>query len=154
MVINKQSDWDKTFLLMAELIAERHSKDPSRKVGAVLARESYPLSFGYNGFVRGYPDKAEYLNDRETKLSLIIHAEHNAILNAVRNHINIQDATLYTTLHPCFECAKVIAQSGIKRVVTYDDNYSDDSSWIKSFEASKDLFDKTFVTLMFYKRNS
>lgn len=108
--------WDRDYVDLAMWWADRKSKDPSTKVGAIIARSDRTiLSMGYNGFPRGVFDTPERYNDRELKYKLVVHAEANAILAAG----TIPSAcTLYSTLFPCNECAKMIIQAGIKRVIS------------------------------------
>lgn len=109
------ADWDTRFLELAQHVSG-WSKDPSTKVGAVIANEQHQvLSIGYNGFPRGVEDRMSRYNDRDTKLLFVAHAERNALDNAF---VDVRGATLYTSLCPCNECAKSIIQKGIKRVVT------------------------------------
>lgn len=143
-----QEKWDITFLKQALLVAERHSKDTT-KVGALIARESYPLSFGYNGIIRGYPDFG--LEDRTKKLTYTEHAEKNALFNALRNNINIVGSTMYCTRFPCHECTKAIIQSGIKRIV-YIEDYGTDK-WRESVEASLDMTRKCEIQLVSYAKD-
>lgn len=92
------------------------SKDPSTKVGAVLADGKHVLSHGYNGFPHTCEDKEEWLNDRETKYKLVTHAEVNAIFNS---KVPVAGSTVYTyPLPPCAACAGILAAAGIKRVVS------------------------------------
>ena len=113
---------------LAKLIAS-WSKDPSTKVGAVLAQNNQILSTGYNGFPRYVDDTEERLTNREVKLGFTVHAEVNAILFADRP--SIVDATLYTWPLPCcIRCAAIVAQSGIKRVVS--PSIAEDSRWYAS----------------------
>ena len=109
------ANWDIRFIELAQHVAQ-WSKDPSTKVGAVIANDQHQvLSLGYNGFPRGVEDRMSRYNDRETKLLFVAHAERNALDNAF---VDVRGATLYTSLCPCNECAKSIIQKGIKRVVT------------------------------------
>lgn len=115
------SKWDKRFLELAKHVST-WSKDAT-KVGAVIVdpETRSVVSIGYNGFARGVEDTEERLMDRETKLKLIVHAEHNAILNSVGS-VRGYDMYVYPTMMvpPCCpECSKAIAQSGIKRVLSY-----------------------------------
>ena len=110
--------WDKRFLGLAREVSS-WSKDPSTKVGAVLADGKHVVSVGYNGFPSTCEDKQEWNDDRETKYRLVIHAEANAIANA-RGPVG--GLTLYTyPLCPCRDCARLIAGHGIKRVVSQVD---------------------------------
>lgn len=108
--------WHRRFLKQADEAAS-WSKDPSRKVGAVIIRPDRTfVSLGYNGFARGVDDSEERYNDREVKLSLVVHAEENAIITAKES---LEGYTLYCTLLPCSRCAGVIINAGIKRVVVW-----------------------------------
>ena len=118
--------WDEYFMGLAHLSAMR-SKDPNTQVGAVIVSEDRRVaSIGYNGFPNGCSDD-EFPWDRsgdflDTKYPYVVHAEPNAILNATSDLTN---ATLYVTLFPCNECAKLIIQSGIKEIVYVSDKYQD-----------------------------
>jgi len=105
--------WQKRFYTLAEHIAQ-WSKDPSTKVGAVIAdARRRVVSVGYNGFPRHVRDSPERYEDRQTKYSLVVHAEANAILNAPRP---VNECALFITFSPCSACAKMIVQSGIIQV--------------------------------------
>ena len=115
--------WDESYMRLAEDIAECRSKDPSTQVGACMAsKDNKPLSLGYNGAPKGWSDDdfpwgKSGDDDTKKKYKFVVHAERNAILNAPGGTVSLQGATLYTTLYPCSECAKEIAQSGISRLV-------------------------------------
>lgn len=124
--------WDDFFMQVAELMSTR-SKDPSTKVGAVIVDHSRRLlGTGYNGFPRGVADHPSRYEDKAVKYKLVVHAEANAILNAVKS---VQGMTLYATKFPCSECAKLIVQSGISHVVTNPP--STDGKWAEDAEFSK-----------------
>ena len=124
------------------LLASLRSKDPSTQVGAYIVRDNKPLSIGYNGLTVGMNDDEFYWDSRgektgdiyTTKNPYVAHAEANAILNYKGDLTN---ATIYVTLFPCNECAKLIIQAGIKEVVYLCDKYANTDSVI----ASKKLFD-------------
>ena len=122
---------------MARVTATR-SKDPSTKVGAIVVKGKRIIATGYNGFPKNIEDKPEWLNDREMKYRLVIHAEMNAILIAQEYGLDLSKCDIYCTLLPCFECAKAIASAGIKSV-----KYLDDSNprLQESFEMTRKLFD-------------
>jgi dCMP deaminase len=120
--------WDQHFLALAVQVA-RMSKDPSTKVGAVIVGpEREVLSTGFNGLPRGIADSEARLNDRETKLKLVVHAEMNAILNAARNGIRLKGSTLYLAATdisgaewggpPCTRCCVESIQAGIVEIVS------------------------------------
>ena len=110
--------WHIRFLKIAKEIST-WSKDPSSKIGAVIVNDDRRiLATGYNGFPRGIEDSDERLNDREEKYPRIIHAELNALMNALYNGVSVKDATLYVYGLPiCSDCTKSVIQSGIKHVV-------------------------------------
>lgn len=109
------AEWDERFISLARYIADKWSKDPSTKVGAVLVDpRRNVIGTGYNGFPRGVDDASERLNDRDTKYEFTVHAEMNAILTASASALG---ATLYCSHPPCASCTKHAIQVGIKRIV-------------------------------------
>ena len=117
--------WDEYFMGVAMLSGMR-SKDPNSQVGAcIVSDDNKILSMGYNGFPKGCSDDEfpwERVGDfLETKYPYVVHAEPNAILNSTNK---LDNATLYVTLFPCNECAKLIIQSGIKEIVYVSDKYN------------------------------
>ncbi len=122
-------DWDTYFMGVAKLSAMR-SKDPNTQVGACIVNQKKRIvGIGYNGFPIGIDDDVypwqsdgDFLN---TKYPYVVHAEPNAILNAT---VSLDGATLYVTLFPCHECAKLIIQSGIKEIVFIENKYQQASS--------------------------
>lgn len=136
--------WDHRFLALADHVAQ-WSKDPSTKVGAVIVDGQRRVrGLGYNGFPRGVDDLPERLNDRPTKYAFVVHAEANAILSAGR----VEYCTIYTSpLCPCQDCAKLIIQAGITRVVTVKP--ADAARWAESFENAGAMFREANVTVEF-----
>jgi len=113
----EMNGWDRKFIEMAVLVSS-WSKDPSTKVGCVIADSDHAqLSEGFNGFPRGIADN-DRLHVREMKYRLIVHAEANAIAAAARNGHSLKGATAYVTFSPCPQCAALLIQAGIVRVVT------------------------------------
>jgi len=112
------TNWPERYMQLAKDIGS-WSKDPRQKVGAiVVGKHGQILSQGYNGFPRGIRDSEKRLNDRETKLKYVVHAEMNAIFNASLEGISLENAIMYVHGLPmCHECAKGIIQVGIKKVV-------------------------------------
>jgi len=136
------SDWDRRFLDMAALVST-WSKDPSTKVGAVITRSKFVISLGFNGHPAGIEDSAARLHDREMKYKTIIHAELNAILSARQS---LEGCTLYVVpFMPCSACGAVIVQSGIKRVVTFENN---NERWAESFEITRTIFAEAGIDLV------
>lgn len=135
MNVDVNSKWDIRFMKIAREIST-WSKDPSRKVGAVIVNNDRRiLATGYNGFPKGIADDEERLNDREKKYPRIVHAEMNALMNALYSGVSVRDATIYVYGLPvCPECTKSIIQSGIKRVVISPDPYVHITSWTEKWE--------------------
>lgn len=115
----KQEQLDKRYMRMAFIWAE-NSYCRRRQVGAILVKDKMIISDGYNGTPSGFENVCEDENDI-TK-PYVLHAEANAITKVARSNNSSEGATLYVTSSPCIECAKLIIQSGIKRVV-YADSY-------------------------------
>lgn len=105
--------WPSRFLALAIHVSS-WSKDPSTQVGAVIFDAKRRVrGLGYNGFPRGVADTTERYIDRPVKYSMVVHAEANAILNAIGS---VEGCFLVSTFPPCAECAKLIIQAGIKAV--------------------------------------
>ena len=122
--------WSNRFLRLAEEIAT-WSKDPKGGVGAVLVDDrKRVIGLGFNGFPDRIPDDPALLADQEAKLPRMIHAEVNAVLNAT---VSVQGATLFTTLSPCAECAKLIIQAGVVAVYRRPHPEHRHRSWTQSF---------------------
>jgi dCMP deaminase len=98
-------------------------------VGAVIVRDRMILSTGYNGSIRGMPHCDEVGHDLENGHCVAtIHAEANAILQAAKNGVNISGSEIYTTASPCWNCFKLLANAGIKRIY-YGEFYRDEKSF-------------------------
>ena len=110
----KQRQLDMRYLRMALIWAE-NSYCIRRKVGAIIVKDQMIISDGYNGTPAGFENICEDEN-LKTK-SYVLHAEANAISKVAKSNNNSMGATLYITDSPCIECAKLIIQSGIARVV-------------------------------------
>lgn len=118
--------WKAYFMGIAELSAQR-SKDPKTQVGSCIINpdNKHILSIGYNGLPHGFnDDEFDWNSNKEdflaNKNSYVVHAEANAILNSTTN---LEGSHIYVTMFPCNECAKLIAQSRIKKVIYKDDKF-------------------------------
>lgn len=112
--MNKSSILDCRYLRMAKIWAE-NSYCTRRQVGALIVKNKMIISDGYNGTPSGFPNICE--GEDGLTLPYVLHAEANAITKIACSGNNSDGATLYVTDAPCIECAKLIIQSGIKRVV-------------------------------------
>ena len=115
----KQEALDRRYIRMAGIWAE-NSYCKRRKVGALIVKDKMIISDGYNGTPSGFENVCEDENNM-TK-PYVLHAEANAITKIARSSNSSEGATLYVTASPCIECAKLIIQAGIKRVV-YAEKY-------------------------------
>ena len=111
---NKSHLLDLRYLRMAHIWAE-NSYCTRRKVGALIVKDKMIISDGYNGMPSGFPNVCE--GEDGLTLPCVLHAEANAITKIARSGNNSDGATLYVTDSPCIECAKLIIQAGIRRVV-------------------------------------
>ena len=130
---NDYISWDDYFMGVAMLSAMR-SKDPNSQIGACIVNEdNHIVATGYNGWPKGIDD--DLLPWRregsalDTKYVYVVHAEANAITNAM---VPLTGCRIYVALHPCNECAKLIIQSGIKEVIYISDKYAKLDSYVAS----------------------
>ena len=141
--------WDKRFMEMAYVVSSWSScYQENRQVGAVITRDKRILTTGYNGAGSGIlscKERGECLRRKlniasgtRAEVCYAVHAEQNAIIQAAKLGISVDGATLYCTHQPCVICAKMIINSGIKRVV-YKEGYPD--------EFSLEMFAQAGVTL-------
>lgn len=126
-----------TYMRIAHVVAS-NSYCKKSKVGAIIVKNNSIISIGYNGTPSGFDNCCEevrtvtegtnefdfYEVDRLVTKSEVLHAETNAILKCARDTVSTEGATLYTTVSPCIECAKIIYQAGIATVY-YDEEYRD-----------------------------
>jgi dCMP deaminase len=112
-----RGNWDQYFMDIAQQVATRATCD-RKHVGAVLVRDKTILSTGYNGAIRGLPhcDEVGHMMENGHCVATV-HAEANAIIQAAKNGVSIDGATIYTTASPCWPCFKLIANSGCARIV-------------------------------------
>ncbi len=112
----KRVDWDTYFMRIAREVSERSTCD-RKHVGAVIVRDRNILSTGYNGSIAGMPhcDDVGHMMENGHCVGTI-HAEANAILQAARNGVSIAAASIYVSASPCWNCFKMIANAGLKRI--------------------------------------
>ncbi len=112
--MQKQELLDKRYLRMATIWAE-NSYCVRRKVGAIIVKNQMIISDGYNGTPAGFENVCE--DEQGLTKPYVLHAEANAITKVARSNNSSDGSTLYVTASPCVECAKLIVQAGIRRVV-------------------------------------
>lgn len=136
--------WDKRFMRLAHEVAT-WSKDPSTKVGAVVVDEKRSIrATGYNGPPRDVLDTDMSRWDRPGKYNYVSHAEENAVASAARIGVSLSGCTLYvSSLPPCATCARLIVQSGIRRVVV--ESLEVPERWAESMAAAVTMFKEAGV---------
>jgi dCMP deaminase len=120
-----RASWDEYFMNIARVVASRATCN-RKHVGAVIVRDKTILSTGYNGSIRGMPHCSEVgcmMEDGHCVAT--IHAEANAVLQAAKNGVAIDGATVYVTASPCWSCFKTITNAGTRRIV-YGEFYRDE----------------------------
>ena len=139
---DKQHKLDLRYLRMARIWAE-NSYCQRRQVGALVVKDKMIISDGYNGTPSGFENVCE--DENGVTKTYVLHAEANAITKLARSSNNSDGATIYITASPCIECAKLIIQAGIKRVV-YGEKYRLDDG-IK-------LLERAGVEIVFFDINN
>jgi len=129
-----RKDWDQYFMKIAVDVASRATCD-RKHVGAVIVRDKAILSTGYNGSIRGAPhcdDVGHMMKGGHCVRT--VHAEANALAHAAKHGVAIDGATLYVTAAPCWECFKLVANAGIRRIC-FGEMYRHEALWEAAEEA-------------------
>ena len=122
---DKRVSWNEYFMKIAEQVATRSTCD-RKHIGALIVKDKTILSSGYNGSLRGAPHCDEAGHDMESGHCVrTVHAEANAVAQAAKNGVRIDEAELYVTASPCLTCFKLIANCGI-RTIFYKEFYRDE----------------------------
>ncbi len=147
----RRPSWEEYFMDITKLVSTR-STCLRRSVGAIIVKDRHILSTGYNGPPKGVPhcdelggclrDKMSIPSGERHEISRAVHAEQNAIIQAAKMGINIEGADMYVTNHPCFICAKMIINAGIKRIYVLED-YPD--------EFAKEILKQANVEVILYE---
>jgi dCMP deaminase len=121
----KRVQWFEYFMSIAEQVATRSTCD-RKSVGAVIVRDKVILSTGYNGSLRGAPHCDDVGHDMDNGHCVrTVHAEANAVAQAAKNGVNINNSEIYVTASPCLNCFKLIANCGI-HTIYYKEFYRDE----------------------------
>lgn len=153
-MIDYSKKWMDYFFDVVERTSQQ-SKDPSTKVGAILVKDKRIMATGYNGFAYGVADEATRYADRQTKLALVVHSEANCILQCARYGVSTEGLTLFVSLTPCIECAKMIIQAGIKNVIFKHQDLSvlrvaTENEWRDKIAMSIDMLHEAGVSVFEY----
>ena len=144
--MTSRATWDEYFMAIALQVATRATCD-RKHVGAVIVRDRTILSTGYNGSIRGLghcDEEGHMMEDGHCVRT--VHAEANAIVQAARNGVGIEGASIYVTASPCWNCFKLIANAGLERIC-FGEFYRDERIWEYSRKAGIDLVDLSHVEL-------
>tara|TARA_E500000305_G_C3958396_1_gene205809 strand:- start:341 stop:781 length:441 start_codon:yes stop_codon:yes gene_type:complete len=131
----KQRRYDELYLDIATRISNM-SHDTDHKVGSVIVRDNNILAFGFNGMPSGMNNDCK--NSNGSTKQEVIHAEANAICKLAKSTGSSEGATLYSTLSPCVECAKLIMQSGITRII-FRETYKDEAGILLLLNNNKEV---------------
>lgn len=132
--MSERASWDQYFMNVAEVVSSR-STCPRKFVGSVIVRDKTILSTGYNGSIRGLPHCTDVGCMMENGHCVAtVHAEANAVIQAAKNGVTIAGASIYVTASPCWNCFKIIANAGIRKIV-YGQFYRDE----RIFEVAKSI---------------
>ncbi len=130
--------WNTYFMNIAKEVTTRSTCD-RKHVGAVIVRDKNILSTGYNGSIKGLPHCDEAGHEMvDGHCIRTTHAEANAIAQAAKNGVRVGDAEIFVTASPCYNCFKIIANSGIKTIY-YDEFYRDERVLEQAKEAGIEL---------------
>ena len=132
--MSRRADWDEYFMRIAVDVSSRSTCD-RKHVGALIVRDRNILSTGYNGSVSGLPhcDDVGHIMENGHCIATI-HAESNSIIQAAKHGVSIDRAAIYTTASPCWNCFKLIVNSGMRRIL-FGEFYRDE----RIFEVAKQL---------------
>lgn len=140
-------NWNEYFMTMAKVVAMR-SQDPVTQVGCVIIdQNNHIVATGYNGMPRHLNFTWNKNDGLDNKNLFVVHSEVNAVLHAVKS---VEGCIAYVTLFPCNECAKVLIQAGIKKIVYLDDKYHDKLST----QAARTLFERAGVLIQPYRERA
>jgi dCMP deaminase len=122
---DQRVSWHEYFMNIADQVATR-STCGRKHVGAVIVRDRTILSTGYNGSLRGAPHCDDAGHDMENDHCVrTVHAEANAIAQAAKQGVRIDQAEIYVTASPCLTCFKLVANAGITKIY-YKEFYRDE----------------------------
>lgn len=134
--------WDRRFLELACTVG-KWSKDPSTRVGAVIANTRRVVSLGFNGFPAGVNDLDERYANRDVKYKMVVHAEANAIISAREP---LSGCTLFVSAPPCATCAGKIIQTGITKVFYVASSTDFHDRWKQDLDTASIMFQEAGVT--------
>lgn len=145
--------FDELYMTLAYTIALK-SKDRSTKFGCVVVDSSNTVrSLGYNNFPQGFDDDLEEAHERPLKYKYTEHAERNALYNATRIGVSLNDCRLYIPGFPCTDCCRGIIRTGIKEVIVHKEwiEMGGWKQWEEDSKHSRFMFEKCGVNVRFFE---
>ncbi len=136
---SKRMNWDEYFSSLAQLTANR-SPCSKLHVGCVLVKDNHVISMGYNGFLPNAPHTSRIRDGHELGT---VHAEQNAICDAARRGVVVQNSIAYITHYPCIHCFKILAAAGISKIKYIDDYKNDELVHLISQEINLEILKLT-----------
>ena len=140
--------WDLRFMALAHAVAS-WSKDIRTKVGSVIVNDRNPISMGFNGFPKGCNDFDKKRFEPPLKYLYTQHSESNALIQSAKNGQKTDGCTMYVTLFPCSNCAGMIVNAGIKRVVCNDRPTLDNEKYRESWSIAIKIFEEAGIQVDF-----
>ncbi|MFA5207103.1 MAG: dCMP deaminase family protein [Candidatus Paceibacterota bacterium] len=144
MTINK---WDLRFMSLAKEVAS-WSKDTT-KVGCCIVYDKNPISMGFNGFPTKTNDEISERHERPLKYLYTVHSEANGLVQAAKNGQKTEGCTMYVTLFPCSNCAGLIVNAGIVRLVCENKPDLNDERWGENWKISYQIFNEANIIIEF-----
>ena len=143
--MSRRVDWHTYFMNIARQAATRSTCD-RKHVGAVIVRDKTILSTGYNGSIRGMPhcDDEGHLMEAGHCVATV-HAEANAIIQAAKNGVTINGGSIFTTASPCWNCFKLIVNSGLRKI-TFGEFYRDERVFDVARRLDIEMIDLSKIT--------
>lgn len=142
--------WPRKFLSLVLTVAD-WSKDRSRKTACIIAGPAHDVrAMGYNGFPRGVDDDVVARHERPAKYHWTEHAERNAIYNAARSGVALENCTAYMHWYPCADCARALVQAGISTIWCVEPEW-DDETYKDSFAVVPVMFQEAGVEVRYYE---
>jgi dCMP deaminase len=142
------------YMILARTNADLFSKDPHTKVGAILLDSEFSriLSTGINGFPRNMNDNMKSRWERPTKYKYVAHAEMNAICNAAKSGVSLDNSIAIVTLFPCSNCAKALIQAGIKKIYVPENCMKCNiEEWEDDFKVSREMLNEVNIDINIIK---
>jgi dCMP deaminase len=144
-MINK---WDLRFMALAHAVAP-WSKDTRTKVGSIIVNDRNPISMGFNGPPCGCNDNLKERLEAPLKYMYMVHSEANSLIQSAKNGQKTDGCTMYVTLFPCSNCAGLIVNAGIKRVVCNDKPDFNNEKYGESWRITLVIFEEAGIQLDF-----